>query len=152
MYLGRGIASDEQIDRAISTLQRTLNLTSSQSTEIRQLAQSRREDRRAVREQTRAKFEQLMTLMNQPNPDPAAVGRAALDLKSAHDQARTKQTELESQFMKVLNPSQQRVVNNLRSQADTFFALSRLGVLRPSEGGPRTSMNQNRETSGSGEN
>ena len=83
----RGMVSDERIDRALKSLQTTLDLSPSQVTSIRQLAQSRRESLRSIREQSRPKFEQLMTLLHQTNPDPAAVGRVVIDLKGIHEQA-----------------------------------------------------------------
>jgi Spy/CpxP family protein refolding chaperone len=123
------LTSDQRIDRALDTLQRTLNLSPSQVTSIRQLAQSRRDSFRSVREQARPKFQQLMTLLKQANPDPAEVGRIVIDLKAIHEQARTKQMDLEKQLSAVLNPTQQQTVNNLRNQAETFRALRAIGLL-----------------------
>src|SRR5262249_7339280 len=93
-----GMANDQQIDRALDTLKRTLNLNASQVTSIRQLAQSRRQSFQSIREQAHPKFEQLMTLLKQPNPDPAAVGRAVIDLKAIHEQVKAKQNDLEKQI------------------------------------------------------
>ena len=126
-----GIASDEQIDRSLDTLQRTLNLNTSQVTSIRQLAQSRRESFRSIREQARPKVTQLMTLLHQTNPDPTAVGRIVIDLKGIHEQARAKQNDYEKQVTNLLNPTQQQIVNNLRNQAQTFRALRGIGLLAP---------------------
>jgi Spy/CpxP family protein refolding chaperone len=124
-----GMASDNQIDRSLDTLQRTLNLSGSQVTSIRHLAQTRRDSLRAIREQARPKFEQLMALLKQPNPDPTAVGRIVVDLKGVHEQARVKQMDLEKQFTSLLNPTQRQTVENLRKEAPTFAALRGLGVL-----------------------
>ena len=66
----QGMASDQEIDRAVDTLQRTLGLNPDQDTKIRQLARSRRDSLRAMREEAKPKFEQLMTMLRQPNPDP----------------------------------------------------------------------------------
>ena len=121
--------SDERIDRSLNTLQRTLNLNPSQVTSIRQLAQKRRESLQSVREQSRPKFEQLMTMLRQPNPDPAAVGRIVVELKGIHEQARTKQADFENQLSSILNPKQQETVKYLRSQAQTFMALRGIGLL-----------------------
>jgi len=125
----RGMASDQEIDRSLDTLQRTLSLSPSQVTSIRELARSRRDSLRTIHEQARPKFEQLMTLLKQPNPDPATVGKAVIELKAIHEQVRTKQAEMEKQLTSILNPTQQQTVNNLRSQAQTFMALRRLGLL-----------------------
>jgi Spy/CpxP family protein refolding chaperone len=126
-----GVASDQQIDQSLNTLQRTLNLTSSQVTSIRQLAQNRRDQMKSIREQARPKFQQLMTLLNQPNPDPAAVGRATLELKALHDQAKAKKAEMDKQLSTILNPTQQKKVDQLRNEAETFMALRRLGLIEP---------------------
>jgi Spy/CpxP family protein refolding chaperone len=124
-----GMASDQEIDQSLDTLQRTLNLNSSQVTSIRQLAQSRRESLRSIREQARPKFQQLMTLLHQPNPDATAVGRVVIELKTVHEQARAKQNEYEKQLTSLLNPTQQQIVNNLRNQAQTYRALRSIGLL-----------------------
>jgi Spy/CpxP family protein refolding chaperone len=136
-----GMTSDQRIDRALDTLQSTLNLSPSQVTSIRQLAQSRRDSFKSIREQAKPKFNELMTLLKQPNPDPAAVGRIVIDLKATHEQARAKQMDLEKQFLALLNPTQQQIVNNLRNQAQTFRALRALGMLGAPEfpGGVSTS-------------
>ena len=128
-----GMASDQQIDRALNTLQSTLNLSASQVTSIRQLARSRRESLQGIREQARPKFEQLMTLLKETNPDPAAVGCLVLDLKTIHDQARSKQMDIERQLSALLNPTQKQVVDNLRNQAQTFAALRSIGLLGASD-------------------
>jgi hypothetical protein len=70
-----------------------------------------------------------MTLLKQSNPDPTAVGKAVIELKTIHEQARTKQADMEKQLTSILNPAQQQTVNNLRNQAQTFTALRRLGLL-----------------------
>src|SRR5262252_596393 len=59
----RGMASDQEIDRAVDTLQRTLNLNASQVTNVRDLARARRDSFRSIREQSRPKFEQLMSML-----------------------------------------------------------------------------------------
>jgi hypothetical protein len=71
----RGMASDQQIDRTVDTLQRTLSLSPAQVTSIRQLARERRESYRTIHSQARPKLEQLKSLLEQKDPDPAAVGR-----------------------------------------------------------------------------
>lgn len=143
-----GMASDQQIDRAVDTLQSTLSLSPSQVTSIRQLARSRRESFSTIRDQAKPKFEQLMSLLEQKNPDPAAVGRIVLDLKAIHEQARTNQMDFEKQISGILNPTQQQTVNNLRNQAKTFFALRRLGLLGTPEFPHRMFMSMMSRSSG----
>src|SRR5262245_31281091 len=107
-------ATDQQIDRALDTLQGALNLTPAQASTIHQLAMTRRDTMRAMHEQARPKFQQLMSMLKQPDPDPAAVGRVVIDLKATHDQARAKQADIERQFYAILNPTQQQIVNDIR--------------------------------------
>jgi Spy/CpxP family protein refolding chaperone len=125
----RGMASDQQIDRAVDTLQQSLKLTESQTASIRELARSRRDSIRTIRDQAKPKVEQLMTLLHQTNPDPAAVGRIVIELDAIHQQVRTKQADMEKQLTGILNPEQQQIVKNLRDQAETFIALRRIGLL-----------------------
>jgi Spy/CpxP family protein refolding chaperone len=127
-------ATDQQIDRALDTLQQSLNLTPTQATTVHQLALTRRDNMRAAHEQARPKLQQLMSLLKQPDPDPAAVGRVVIDLKATHEQARMKQADIEKQFFAILNPTQQQTVNDLRKDADTFTALQTLGLLSGSGG------------------
>jgi len=124
-----GMASDQQIDRAVDTLKTTLNLSPAQVTSVRQLARERRESFRTIHSQARPKLEQLKSLLAQSNPDPAAVGRIVVDLKGIHEQAQAKQKDVEKQLSAILNPAQQQTVDNLRKQAGTFMALRRIGLL-----------------------
>jgi len=128
-----GMLSDQEIDRALTTLQGSLNLSATQVSSIRELARSRRESFRSAHDQAHPKWEQLMTLLKQPDPDPAAVGRIVVDMKKVHDQALAKQTDFEKQLSTVLNPTQQQIVNNLRANADTYAALQRIGLLETPE-------------------
>ena len=124
-----GVASDERIDRALHTLQATLDLSPAQVKDIRQLAVSRRDTFRSIREEAMQKCEQLMELLDQPNPDPATVGRATIELKAVHDQARSNQADLENQLSNLLTPDQRKIVDSLRHQARTFVALRSIGLL-----------------------
>jgi Spy/CpxP family protein refolding chaperone len=127
----RGMPTDQEIDRSVGVLQRTLNLSSTQVNTIRDLARVRRDDMRAMREEAAPKWHQLMSLLNQPNPDPTAVGRATIELKAVHDRFRAKRADMEKQLSSVLNPTQRQTVDQLRSQAPTFMALRRLGLIQP---------------------
>jgi Spy/CpxP family protein refolding chaperone len=126
-----GMGSPRQVDQSLKVLQQNLALTDSQVSQIRQLVNSRRDRFESIREQAAPKFRELMALLDQPNPDPTAVGKAAIAFKQAHDQARTEQANLEKEFLNVLNDNQRRTVNSLRNQAPEFMALYRLGFLRP---------------------
>ena len=65
-----GMGARMPVDRALNTLQRDLSLTDSQVSQIRQLVESRRSRIESVREQAMPKFHELLSLLNQPNPDP----------------------------------------------------------------------------------
>ena len=127
----RGMPSDQEIDRSMNVLQHTLNLNSSQVNTIRDMARVRRDEMKSMREQTAPKFRELMSLLNQPNPDPAAVGRATIELKAVHDRFRSRQADMEKQLSSILNPTQRQTVDQLRSQAGTFMALRQLGLIQP---------------------
>jgi len=120
-----------RMDRSVKVLQRDLNLTDSQVARIRDLVESRKNRFASIHEQAMPKFEHLMTLLRQPNPDPAAVGRATIELKQVHDQARAQQAALERDFYNILTGSQRMTVDKLRSQAPAVLALHRLGLLAP---------------------
>jgi Spy/CpxP family protein refolding chaperone len=125
-----GMASQTRIDRSLNVLQERLNLTDSQLSRVRQLAESRRGRFESIREETRPKFHQLMELLGKPNPDPTAVGQAAIALKQVHDRAMTEQAKLETEFMNILNDTQRQTVNDAKRQAPTVMALHSLGLLR----------------------
>jgi Spy/CpxP family protein refolding chaperone len=120
-----------RMDRALRVLQQNLNLTDSQVSRIRDLAESRKTRFASIHEQAMPKFEHLMTLLRQPNPDPAAVGRATIELKQVHDQAKAQQAALERDFYNILTESQRTMVDKLRSQAPAVMALHRLRLLAP---------------------
>ena len=124
-----GMASDEKIDRSLNVLQSSLNLSPTQVTKIRELTRTRRETLRSYRDESRPKFEQLMSMLKQPNPDAAAVGRTVIELKTIHEQARMKQSDFENEVSSVLTPAQRQTVDNLRSQAPTFMALRSIGLI-----------------------
>src|SRR5215831_16910327 len=101
-----GMGSKMQIDRSLNVLQRDLALTDSQVSQIRQLVDSRRGRFESIREQGKPKFKELMSLLDKPNPDPLAVGKAAIAFKQVHDQAKAEQANLEKEFLNVLNDNQ----------------------------------------------
>jgi Spy/CpxP family protein refolding chaperone len=123
--------SGMRTEHSLKVLQRDLNLTDSQVSRIRELAESRKTQFASIREQARPKFERLMSLLRQPNPDPAEVGRATIELKQVHEQATAKQTALEKDFYNILTDNQRATVDKLRSQGAAVLALHRLGLLAP---------------------
>jgi Spy/CpxP family protein refolding chaperone len=128
-----GMGSQARIDRSLNVLQEKLNLTDSQQSRVKQLVESRRSRFESIREESRPKFRQLMELLNKPNPDPTAVGQAAIALKQVHERAIAEQAKLENEFMGILNDTQRQIVNDAKRQAPTALALHSLGLL-PREG------------------
>lgn len=129
-----GMGSTDAKDRSLNLLQRDLKLTDSQVSQVRQLAESRRGRLESVRQQMKPKFEELTRLLSRPNPDPTAVGNAAIAFKQAHEQVMTEEAKIEKEFMSVLNDSQRQSVNKLRAEMPDVMALRRLGLLRGPEG------------------
>ena len=120
-----------RLDRSLKVLQRDLNLTDSQVSRVRELVESRKTKFESVHAQAMPKFEELLRLLKQPNPDPVAVGKATIALKQVHEQAMAVQANLEKDFYSVLDDSQRMTVDKLRNQASTVLALHRLGLLAP---------------------
>src|SRR5579862_5125481 len=105
-----GMAPGVRMDHSLNLLQRDLNLTDSQVSQVRQMVESRKAKFESIHEQAMPKFEHLMSLLRQPNPDPATVGRATIELKQVHDQAAAEQAGLEKEFYNILNSSQRAKV------------------------------------------
>jgi Spy/CpxP family protein refolding chaperone len=125
------VAPGMRMEHSLKVLQRDLNLTDSQLSQIKQLVESRKTKFESIHEQAMPKFEHLMSLMRQSNPDPTAVGKAALELKQVHEQAAAEQAKLERDFYGVLNDSQRATVDKLKNQAPDVLALHRLGLITP---------------------
>jgi Spy/CpxP family protein refolding chaperone len=118
---------------SLKILQDNLNLQDSQTARIRELVESRRSRFQSIREDMRPKFKELMGLLDKPNPDPNAVGQAAIALKQVHDRARAEQASYEKDFMNILSDSQRQKVNSLKNEAPTVLALHRLRLLSPED-------------------
>ena len=119
------------VDRSLKVLQRDLNLTDPQVSRIRELVESRKTKSEGIHAQAMPKFEELLRLLRQPNPDPVAVGKATIALKQVHEQAMAEQAKLEKDFYNILTDNQRMTVDKLRSQASAVLALHRLGLLAP---------------------
>jgi Spy/CpxP family protein refolding chaperone len=132
--MGMPMDGSMRFEEPLKVLQTKLNLSDSQTARVRELVESRRSRLQPIREEMKPKFKELMGQLNKPNPDPNAVGKAAIALKQVHDQAKTEQASLEKDFLNILNPDQRQTVNNLRDEAPTVLALHRLRLMSP-EGG-----------------
>jgi Spy/CpxP family protein refolding chaperone len=132
--MGMMMRPDMKSEESLKVLQKNLNLSNSQTTQVRDLVQSRRSRFESIREDMRPKFKELMALLDRPNPDPAAVGQATIALKQVHDRAKAEQASMEKDFMNILDDSQRATVNSLRDKAPTVLALHRLRLLAPETG------------------
>jgi hypothetical protein len=72
-----------------------------------------------------------MSLLNRPNPDPTAVGQAAIALKQVHEKVATEQARLEKDFLNILNDKQRQAVNDAKAEAPTVMAMHGLGLISP---------------------
>jgi len=69
--------------------------------------------------------------LSKPNPDPTAVGEAAIALKQVHEKAVTEQARLEKDFLNILNDKQRQAVNDAKAEAPTVMAMHSLGLIAP---------------------
>ena len=122
-----------RFEESLKVLQNNLNLSDSQTARVRTLVESRRSRFQSIREDMRPKFKELMGLLDKPNPDPNAVGQAAIALKQVHDRAKAEQASVEKDFMNILNDNQRATVNSLKDKAPTVLALHRLRLLSPED-------------------
>ena len=126
-----GMPSNDEIDESLMLLQVALDLTPRQVKDIRQLANDRRDRMKSISDQADQKFHEFSTLLNQPNSDPAAIGRAALELKQIREQVATRQAEIEKQLVSILNPTQRQTVYDLGRATEVFVSLRQIGLLQP---------------------
>ena len=126
-----GIPSDDDIDESIVILQMTLDLTPDQIKDIRQLAQNHRDRLKSISAKADPKFAEFSALLDQSDSDPAAIGRAAQELKSIREQVTREQAEVEQQLLTVLTPKQRETVNDLGRATAVFVSLRQIGLLQP---------------------
>jgi Spy/CpxP family protein refolding chaperone len=126
-----GMSREARTNHALQVLERDLNLTASQVSQVRDLIESRQGKLKSAHEEMMPKFQYLMGLLRQPNPDPATVGKATIALKQAHEQVRAEQAALEADFLAILDDSQRQKVNRLKTEAPAALALYRLRLITP---------------------
>jgi Spy/CpxP family protein refolding chaperone len=126
-----GMGQQMRTEHSLNVLQERLNLSEAQTSQVKDLIQSRRSRFDSIREEARPKFRQLMSLLSKPNPDPYAVGEAAIALKQVHEKATTEQARLEKDFLNILNDKQRQAVNDAKAEAPTVMAMHALGLITP---------------------
>jgi Spy/CpxP family protein refolding chaperone len=118
-------------EQSLKVLQQELGLSDSQISRVKELVEARRERLQEIRHEARPAFEELLRLLRQPNPDPEAVGKAAIAFKQIHKQAMAEQEKSEEQFLSLLTPQQQQTVASVQSKAPLVLALHHLRLLGP---------------------
>jgi Spy/CpxP family protein refolding chaperone len=126
-----GMGRQMRTEHSLNMLQERLNLSESQTSQVKDLIESRQSRFDSIREETRPKFRQLMSLLNKPNPDPYAVGEATIALKQVHEKATMERARMEKDFMNILNEKQRQAVNDAKAEAPTVMALHGLGLITP---------------------
>jgi Spy/CpxP family protein refolding chaperone len=126
-----GMGHQMKIEHSLNVLQEKLNLSESQTSQVKDLIESRRSRFESIRDESRPKFKQLMSLLSKPNPDPTAVGEAAIALKQVHEKVAAEQARLEKDFLNILNDQQRQAVNDAKTEAPTVMAMHALGLIAP---------------------
>jgi Spy/CpxP family protein refolding chaperone len=126
-----GKAREMRVEHSLNVLQERLNLSESQTSQVKDLIEARRSRLESIREETQPKFRQLMSLLSKPNPDPTAVGQAAIALKRVHEKATAEQARMEKDFLNILNDKQRQAVNDAKAEAPTVMAMHSLGLIAP---------------------
>jgi Spy/CpxP family protein refolding chaperone len=90
----------------IEKLQKKLNLTDTQMSGIRALAETRRQEMQSLRQELKPKRQALRQSMQENNPNPADVGTAALALKDTGERRRDINQRFLSGVKGLLTPAQ----------------------------------------------
>lgn len=116
-----------------------LSLTDAQITQIQQSNQQTMTNLASVRTQIATERSALKTLLNQANPDPAAVGKLEVELASLRKQVEQARTTARAQALSYLTADQKTKLNALVEAAKLMpdiMEATRLNLLAPPAGGP----------------
>jgi Spy/CpxP family protein refolding chaperone len=105
----------------------TLDLSDQQKTQVRQIVESRKTTLQPMGEKARADRQKLETLLEAPNPDPAAVGTAFLAVHKNRSALKTERERVLADIGKVLTPEQ-------KAQFDAILKFVRPRGARGGEG------------------
>jgi Spy/CpxP family protein refolding chaperone len=123
--------TNPEVDQMVVLLQSVLNLSASQVTKIRELAQAHHDEIASMEEETGPKLQKLASLLDDPNSNPETVGKLSLELQAVRKQVAVKQADVEKQLLDVLTPAQQEEVMNLGREAEVLALLHKLGLIDP---------------------
>lgn len=85
-----------------------LELTADQKARLAELEEQGRPERERIREASRAAHERFREALEAENPDPTAVGEAAIEIHALREQQRTSRESFENAFESLLTPDQLR--------------------------------------------
>ncbi|MGC8759635.1 MAG: Spy/CpxP family protein refolding chaperone [Bryobacteraceae bacterium] len=119
---------------APAALKEYLGLTDQQVQQLLDLRRQAAEDNRGVVEQIRAKRQELATLMQTANPDPAKAGQLLVDIRKLEDQRRARLDEFRTKALGLLTAEQKQKLAELE-KALTLGPAARqavgLGLIAP---------------------
>lgn len=101
---GRGMRGGEGM---MARMARALDLTEEQKESLRASMEAQKTQRQALHQKMRENRQQLRTLLKSANPDPAAVGRLAIEGQRLREQARARREEARQALRAQLTPEQQ---------------------------------------------
>jgi Spy/CpxP family protein refolding chaperone len=104
----------------LAKLARYLELTEAQREGFRTAFAAYREDTRSLREQRRALREELGTLLDKEDPDPAAVGSRVIVLRGLGDQLRDRRRALRDELAAQLTAEQRERWKSLQEVRRAF--------------------------------
>ncbi len=116
----------------ISELRAYLDLTDAQLEQMRQIRTQAAEENRATATQLREQQKVLRDLLASPNPDPAAVGKQQLQVKTLREQLQNARESVRQSVLNVLTPDQKTKLAALEEAAKLRPAIAeamRLGLI-----------------------
>lgn len=124
---------------APAALKEALGLTDQQMQQLLDLRKQAADDNRSVAEQIRARRQELASLMQSANPDPARAGQLLIEIKKLEEQRRARLEEFRTKALAVLNAEQKQKLTELEKALSLGPAARqavRLGLILPPQGAP----------------
>ncbi len=116
-----------------AALKAALDLTDGQVTAVKALMETRQDRAKTIMAEVDAKRQALDGLLNAATPDPAAVGNAAIALRTSERKMEAEQVWFIAELKKLLTGSQQTTLDNLIAAKAPIPGLGGPGM----RGGPR---------------
>jgi Spy/CpxP family protein refolding chaperone len=103
---GMGMMAQGGVAGSPDALKEYLALTDSQVTQLKELRTKRFEAAKPIMEQIRTKSQELRTLLDSANPDPAKVGQLTVEIKNLREQLKNLRTSDQDSALAILTPEQ----------------------------------------------